>query len=96
VPEDTTVPPLEQLFRLEIVFYRRLRTVDPGTANTTGLHTSYALQCGYEQLIGQLGTVTERDIEQIRQQLAFTAAARDVLAARDSLKQILGISQLDA
>jgi hypothetical protein len=70
--------------------------VDPGTANTTGLHTSYAFQCGYEQLIGQLGTVTERDIEQIRQQLVFTADARDVLAARDSLKQILGIAQLDA
>ena len=90
------MPPLEQLFRLEIVFYRRFRTVDPGTANTTGVHTSYALQCGYEQLIGQLGTVTERDIEQICQQLASTADARDVLAARDSLQQILGISQVDA
>jgi hypothetical protein len=96
VPENTTVPPLEQLFRLEIVYYRRLRTLAPGTANTTGVHTSYALQCGYEQLINQLGTATARDIEQVRQKLAPTYDTRDLLAARDSLKQFLGLSRLDA
>jgi hypothetical protein len=89
------VPPLERLFLLEVEFHRRLRTQAPGTAEAGSLHTSYALQSGYEPLIGQLGTATGRDIEQIRQRHTLAADPRDLLAARDSLKQLLGISQLD-
>jgi hypothetical protein len=33
-----------------------LRTQAPGTAEASSLHTSYALQSGYEPLIGQLDT----------------------------------------
>jgi hypothetical protein len=90
------VPPLEQLFCLEIVFYQRLRTLPPCTANTTGVHTSYALQCGYEQLIRQLGTATASDIEHIRQRLTLTYDTLDLLAARDSLEGLLGMFKLDA
>ena len=43
--------PLERLFRLEVEFHRRLRTDAPGTVDVAGLHTSYALQSGYEPLI---------------------------------------------
>jgi hypothetical protein len=32
--------PLEQLFHLEIEFHRHLRTLAPGTANATSLHTA--------------------------------------------------------
>jgi hypothetical protein len=39
--------------------------------------------------------LTGRDIEQIRQRHTLAADPRDLLAARDSLKQLLGISQLD-
>jgi hypothetical protein len=96
VPENTPVPPLERLFRLEIEYFRKVRTLAPGAANTTGLHTSYALQCGYDQLLRQLGPAAPRDVEQIRQRLTHASDTRDLLAARDSIKQLLGLSQLDA
>jgi hypothetical protein len=87
--------PRGQLFGLETEFSRRLRTQVPGTADARALHTSYALQSGYEPLILQLGTVTGRDIERLHARLALTGDAHDLLAARDSLKQLLGLSQLD-
>ena len=87
--------PLETLFRLEIEFYRRLRTEAPGTADARALHTSYALQCGYEILIRAAGTVTAEEIERLRDRLNLTGDARDILAARDSLNQLLGIHPLD-
>jgi hypothetical protein len=89
------MPPLERLFLLEVEFHRRLRTQAPGTADTRALHTSYALQSGYEPLIRAVGTVTGHDVEQIRQRHTLATDARDLLAARDSLKQLLGLSQLD-
>jgi hypothetical protein len=92
------MPPLEALFRLEIEFHRRLRTEAPGTADTRALHTSYALQSGYEPLLRAVGilTVTGQDIEHVRDRLTLAGDARDILAACDSLKQLLGIPLLDA
>jgi hypothetical protein len=43
--------PLEKLFRLEIDFHRRLRTLAPHEPDTGSVHTSYALQSGYEPLL---------------------------------------------
>ena len=86
------MPPLEKLFRLEIEFHRRLRTQAPGTPDPGALHTSYALQAGYEQLLRAAGTVTGQDIDQLRNRLTMAADARDLLAARDSLKQLFGLS----
>jgi hypothetical protein len=90
------VSPLEKLFRLELEFHRRLRTQAPGTGDSRSLHTSYALQTGYEQLLPAIGIVTARQVEQLRERFALAGDTRDLLAARDSLKQLLGISQLDA
>jgi hypothetical protein len=87
--------PLEKLFRLELEFHRRLRTQAPGTADASSLHTSYALQTGYEQLIPAVGTVTARQIEQLRERFTLAGDTRDLLAARDSLKQRLGLPELD-
>jgi hypothetical protein len=89
------MPPLERLFLLEVEFHRRLRTQAPGTADTRALHTSYALQSGYEPLIRATALVKAHDIELIRQRHAVVGDARDLLAARDSLKQLLGLSQLN-
>jgi hypothetical protein len=89
------MPPLQRLFLLEVEFYRRLRTQAPGTADLSSLHTSYALQCGYEPLIHQIGTATRSDIEYIRERLTLAGDARDILAARDSLRQLLGCPLLD-
>jgi hypothetical protein len=77
--------PLEQLFLLEIEFHRRLRTTASGTADPTALHTSYALQFGYEPLLRQLGRVTHQDIERLAERFMLAGDVRDVLAARDSL-----------
>jgi PAS domain S-box-containing protein len=61
------VSPLEQLFRLELDFHRRLRTQAPGTADAASLHTSYALQSGYEPLVRAIGAVSPHDIEEALQ-----------------------------
>ena len=86
--------PLEMLFRFEIDFHRRVRTQAPGTADADSLHTSYALQFRYESLLGSLGPVTARDVETLRNRLALASDTRDVLDARDSLKQLLGVRLL--
>jgi hypothetical protein len=86
--------PLERLFRLEIEFHRRLRTEAPGTLDARALHTSYALQSGYEPLLRAAGAVTVGDVERLHGRLSMAGDARDVLAARDSLKRLLGIPQL--
>jgi hypothetical protein len=89
------MPPLEKLFRLEMEFHRRLREQAPGTVDASSLHTSYALQSGYEPLLRAASRVTARDINELHARLALAGDARDLLAARDSLKQLLGIPQLD-
>ena len=89
------MPPLERLFLLEVEFHRRLRTQAPATADPGGLHTSYALQSGYEPLIRQASTATAHDIEQLHRRHAMAGDPRDILAARDTLKSLLGLSQLD-
>lgn len=86
--------PLETLFRLEIEFHRRLRTQAPGNEDSRALHTSYALQAGYEPLIRSIGTVTAQDVDRLRARLALAGDPRDVLAARDSLKDVLGLPRL--
>jgi hypothetical protein len=86
------VSPLEKLFRLEIEFHRRLRTAVPGTTDADSLHTSFALQTGYESLIPAIGAVTVSEIERLRQRLFLIADPRDILAAREFLMQILTIS----
>ncbi len=86
--------PLEQLFALEVEFHRRLRTEAPGTGDASAIHTSYALQSGYEQLLKRVGCVTGTDIESLRERMTLAGDARDVLNARDSVTKILGIQPL--
>jgi hypothetical protein len=83
--------PLEQLFLLELEFHRRLRTEAPGTADAEGVHTSYALQSGYEGLIGAIARVTARDVEMARARFTRAGDVRDLVSARDSVKQLLGV-----
>ena len=87
--------PLEQLFRLEIEFHRCLRTQAPDTGDAASLHASFALQSGYEPLLHSLGAVTARDIETLRERLTLSGDPRDILVARDSLKQLLGLRLLE-
>ncbi len=82
--------PLKRLFGLEIEFHR-LRTQAPGAGNARALHTSHALQAGYEPMIRSVGGVTAQDIEQLQARLTLAGGPRDVLAACDSLVQLAGI-----
>ena len=95
LPEASTVSPLEQLFRLEIEFHRRLRTQAPGTADASSVHTSYALQSRLRPAPPLRRPVPARDVETLRERLTLAGDARNVLAARDSLKQLLGLRLLD-
>ena len=87
---------LDRLFLLELNFQRKLRTEGLGRTTVDGVRTSYALQCGYESLIQSVGrATTAREIEQLRERLIMAGDPRDVLAARDSLMQLLGIRPLE-
>ena len=85
------VVPGEALW-LEIDFHRRLRTQVTGAVDADTLHTSYELQCGYDPLICATGNVSVRDVHLLATRLAPAVDARDLQAARDSLKRLLGMS----
>jgi hypothetical protein len=76
---------------LEIEYHRRLRAEALGTADAAALHTSYALQSGYEPLLRSIGRVTTRDIERLAERYTLAGDVRDVLNARDSLARLLGV-----
>ena len=59
------------------------------------MHASYATQSGYETLLRSLDVVTSRDVDLLRERLNLAADPRDVLAASDSLKQLLGLALVD-
>ena len=88
--------PLETLFALEIEFHRKLRQEAPGTADTAALHTSYALQSGYEPLLRRIGAVTAHDIERLAERFMAAGDTRDVLSARDSVAGLLGLRPYQA
>jgi hypothetical protein len=87
--------PLERLFRLETESHRSLRMLAPGSGDAASAHASYALQAGYEPLLRAIGPVTPYEIEHLRDRLILAVDPRDVLAASDTLKQLLGLVLLD-
>jgi hypothetical protein len=90
------VAPLERLFALEVEFHGKLRREALGNADIAAVHTSYALQSGYEPLLRSIGRVTAQDIERLTNRLTVTGNARDVLAARDSLTRLFGLRKSEA
>jgi hypothetical protein len=88
---------LERLFRLEIEFHRQRRNAGalPQVGDAAAVHTSYAIRHGYEGLLDASRAATGQDIEALKMRLAFAGDPRDVLAARDSLKALFGISLLE-
>jgi hypothetical protein len=87
--------PLENLLALEVEFHRRLRAESPGPGDTRALHTSYALQSGYERLIHQVGRVTVGDLETLVERFLLAADPRDVHAARDSIRRVLRLPGIE-
>jgi hypothetical protein len=86
---------LERLFALEVEFQRRLRCEAPRAVDTASLHTSYALQTGYESLLGSAGRATPLDLERMANRFALAGDPRDALAARDSLIRLLAVQTYD-
>jgi hypothetical protein len=86
---------LERLFALEVEFHRRLRTESSGSCDARALHTSYALQSGYERLLGEVGRVAERDLEAVLERFLLVSDPRDVLAARNAIRRLLGLLGID-
>ena len=82
--------PLERIFALEVEYHRRLRCEAPGAGDTRSLHTSYALQEGYEPLLRGIARVTLEDLERIANRSSLISDPRDALAARNSLLGLLG------
>jgi len=85
------MPPLERLFTLEREYHRLLRCAAPGTPDSIVPHTSYALQSGYKRLLRRVGPVTVEDMERLSTRYIASGDARDVLAARDSLRTLFGL-----
>lgn len=85
---------VETLFRHEVRFFEQVRQ-SSRTNEALESHTSFALHHGYEELIRAAVGTTGREVERLAVRLTFIGDTRDVLAARDSVKSILGISPLD-
>jgi hypothetical protein len=87
--------PLERLLRLEIEYHRLVRTQAQASGDAVSAHTSYALQAGYEILIREVGAVMPNEVESLRERLTLESDTRDLLAARDSVRRLLGLPFLD-
>jgi hypothetical protein len=88
--------PLEQLFALEVEFHRKLRDEAPDTRDPAALHTSYALQSGYEPLLRRVGRVAYEDLDRLAHRHLAAADPRDVVAAREALARLLGVAPFEA
>jgi hypothetical protein len=82
---------LDQLFALEVEFQRRLRIQAPGWAEAGSIHTSYAIQSGYERLLQQVARPSARNVDQLVERSALMGDRRDAVAAGELLKEILGL-----
>jgi hypothetical protein len=83
---------LETLFHLEVEFHWRLRASDLGVYEVKSIHTSYALENGYERLIVQAGNVKAEAIETLATRNKLSEDPRDVQWARDSLLMLIPIA----
>jgi hypothetical protein len=92
--EALAMTPLERLFRHEVEFHRRLREAAEERGNAAATHTSFALQHGYEGLMRAAAGTTAHQVETMKERLALAGDPRDVLAARDSVNELLGVPGL--
>jgi hypothetical protein len=83
--------PLEKLFRLEIEYFRQDREAGY-PPDGDGIHTSYALQEGYEGLLKSIPRATTiDDLVRLSNRFGLKSDPRDVIRARDSITRILGL-----
>jgi hypothetical protein len=80
---------LERLYRLEIEFYRLFRVEAINAMEAASVHTSYALQHGYEPLLRTVGSVESSSLTDTRDQMLGMGDPRDVQAAYHSLQNLV-------
>jgi hypothetical protein len=84
--------PLEELFRCELEFHRRVRCEARGLPeDAAAAREAFGVVHGYAELIQAVAGATAKEIELMREKLSLVGDPRDVLAASDSVKQILGL-----
>jgi len=72
---------LDQLYSLEVEFHHQSRSAGMHPADEAGLHTSYALQNGYEGLLRSIGLVDPPILECVKDRMSRCGDPRDVIAA---------------
>ena len=82
---------LDRLYHLEIEFHRRFRLEAIDAMEAESIHTSYALQLGYEELLRSLGRVDRARLDVARHRMQSMGDPRDVQAAFHSLQQIVAL-----
>jgi hypothetical protein len=87
--ERTAVSTLDRLYSLEIEFHRQFRLQASEAVEAWSVHTSYALQHGYEPLLRTLGPVASDALVKAKERLAGRCDPRDVQAAFHSLQQLV-------
>jgi hypothetical protein len=84
---------LEALYRAEIEFHRLARESDLSPQERAGEHSHYAIQRSYEPLLAAAAGAAREDIERLANRLLCAGDPRDVLGARDSVRELLGLKQ---
>jgi hypothetical protein len=80
---------LDRLYTLEIEFHRRFRLEAINAMEAESIHTSYALQNGYEPLLRTVGTVDPATLLQAKDRMVAVSDPRDVQAAFNSLRHLI-------
>lgn len=83
---------LDRLFTLEIEFHRLFRAEGVSPLEAASVHTSYALQHGYEPLIRAAGPVDPTDLAQAAERMTAIGDPREVRAACRSLQQFVAFA----
>jgi hypothetical protein len=80
---------IDRLYSLEIEFHRLSRSEAINPMEAGAIHTSYALQNGYEPLLKAAGTVGQAELAMAKRRIAGAFDPRDVEAAFSSLRRLI-------
>jgi hypothetical protein len=80
---------LDRLYHLEVEFHRHFRSEAINAIEAWSIHTSYALQQGYEPLLKTVGTVDVNALKQARERMIGKSDPRDLQAAFHSLQRLI-------
>ena len=83
---------LDRLDRREIEFHRLFRTDGVHAVEAAGVHTSYALQNGYEPLLRTIGVVDPAVLATAAERMMGMGDPRDVRAAYHSLGHLVRVA----